>query len=89
MTAIEKQTLQKLNDKFDIYIEADRLWKEEFKNKLDPLVEEHNDKILLQKTAKYFWRGIAGIVLFIGSVGVMVHYLPDIVNSCKSFLKLP
>ncbi len=81
MTQLERQTLEKLNSKLDLYIESDKKWKEAVSLKLTPLVEERNERLVLQRAVAYFWKGIGAIVLFIGAVGVMVHYLPEILRA--------
>ena len=75
MTQLERQTLEKLNNRLDEYIKADLIWKKEFKNKLDPLIKERNDKTIIQQWWKMAFHVLATIIGFLVSVGLLLHYI--------------
>ena len=83
MTQRENITLQQLAMQLDQYISEDKAWKDEVTQKLTPLVEERSDRIILQNAGKYVWKGLLAVIIFLGAVGTLIHYLPDILRVFK------
>lgn len=66
MTQQEKLTIEDLNRKFDAYIQADEEWKREIEAKMNPLVEDRLDRMIVQKY------GVMAFKVAVAILGILI-----------------
>ena len=80
MTMNEKLTLEDFNQKFDAYIEQDEKWKKEIESKLQPLVDNNNERAIIEKYFKEGFKVIMAILGLIAAIGLAYSQLHRLVE---------
>lgn len=77
MTRTEQITIQKLSQKLNAYITEDNKWKKKMEEDLAPILKERNNSKIIKEWWRTSFHIIAGVITFIISIGVVIHYIVE------------
>ena len=83
MTTQEDISVNELYKLLKNYMKRDNEWKVRMETAVKPLTEERINRLLLERYGGYAWKGLIAVIGLLATIGVAIHYMPDILKAFR------